>query len=260
MADIAGADGDGSAEPWLRLIAGCPAPRARILCFPHAGGGAGSYLSWAPLSSQGIEVWAARYPGREDRFVEPFATTMDELAAPVARSCGSLTDRPLALFGHSMGASAAYEVALRLQAEYAAPPVALFVSGREAPGSEKPRRTRADDPDDELISGILELGGTHEDVFRDGALRELVLPIIRADYRVLEAYAARAQVSPQQLNCPIAAYYGTGDAYVDGDSVGRWADATKAEFSVRAFPGGHFYLQDAGEELRADIAGRLSGF
>lgn len=258
MAATTGAGGGGTAGPWLRLIAGCPAPRARLVCFPHAGGGAGSYVSWAPLASEGVEVWAARYPGREDRLAEPCATTMDELTAPVALACGGLGDRPLALFGHSMGASAAYEVALRLHARYAASPVALFVSGREAPGNEKPRPVRADDPDDRLISSVLALGGTHEDIFRYKALRELVLPIIRADYRILEAHAARSQVSPQKLNCPIAAYYGTGDVLVDGDSVGSWADATKAEFSVRAFPGGHFYLQEAGEELRADIAARLS--
>src|SRR2546421_377659 len=70
--------------------------------------------------------------GRQDRRHEPFLTSIGAMADRVADLLRDKTDRPLALFGHSMGAMVAYETARRL--ERAGVPVAgLFVSGRRAP-------------------------------------------------------------------------------------------------------------------------------
>jgi surfactin synthase thioesterase subunit len=54
------------------------------------------------------------YPGREDRISDPLAERMEDLAGPLAAACAQLPAAPMAFFGHSMGASVAYETALRL--------------------------------------------------------------------------------------------------------------------------------------------------
>nr|WMP36116.1 thioesterase [Streptomyces sp.] len=239
---------------WFRKVRHCPNPRMRLICFPHAGGMAGFFHSWGRLVPPGVELLAVRYPGREDRFLEPCAETMDELVEQIVRACSGLLDAPLAFFGHSMGASVAYEVSLRLQQQKKFSVSALFVSGRSGPGREQIRPLSEAD-EDQLMQELRELGGTDAQAFDDAELRELVLPTIRADYRLIEKYAAtRGGVV---VNAPVTAYYGKQDADVDGDSVKAWAETTHSDFCVLPFEGGHFYLLKETRTLVEDLFSRL---
>jgi surfactin synthase thioesterase subunit len=58
------------------------------------------------------------YPGREGRFTDPLAEYMEDLSGPLAAAFGCLPGLPTAFFGHSMGASVAYETALRLERDH----------------------------------------------------------------------------------------------------------------------------------------------
>ncbi|MFI9274907.1 thioesterase II family protein [Kitasatospora sp. NPDC052896] len=229
-----------------------PHPRARLLCFPHAGGAASFFQSWAELVPDGVELIAVRYPGREDRLLDPPAGTMDQLAEPLARACSALLDTPLVLFGHSMGAAVAYEVALRMSADPAATPAALFVSGRGGPGHQE--STTAAVSDAELIEELALLGGPGAQAFEIPELRDLVLPGIRADYRLLESY--QAALPGSRLNMPVVAYYGTGEEDLSEVSVGAWSAVTRS-FALRTFDGGHFYLVDQAPALVADLFSRI---
>ncbi|MDH6703282.1 pyochelin biosynthetic protein PchC [Streptomyces sp. MAA16] len=203
-----------------------------------------------------VELLAVRYPGREDRLLDPVAETMPQLVEPLARACSRLLDKPLVFFGHSMGASVAYEVALRIEENEERPPQEIFVSGRSGPGSAMKGRRLADADDAELIADVTSLGGTQAPAFEDPELRELVLPAIRADYRLIERY----QASSSAVSAPIIAYFGDADADVDQDSVEAWASVTRSSFARRSFPGGHFYLADHVQALIDDILTRLAPF
>lgn len=240
------------ADRWFRALNRSARPRLRLVCFPHAGGTAGLYRPWAPLIPPDVDAFAVRYPGREDRLKDPPATTMAELAGPIAAAVPELPGAPTVLFGHSMGGAVAYETALRLT-RLGVPVVALFVSGRSAPGHEKIRYL-AEAGEAELIQEIGLLGGTDTRAFDDPELRALVLRPIRADYRLLEAYTA----TPGALDVPIRAYYGLDDPDVDGDSVAPWSARTRSSFTVRAFPGGHFFIKDVTAELVGDVLATLS--
>ncbi|MFJ7247754.1 thioesterase II family protein [Kitasatospora sp. NPDC098652] len=222
----------------------------RLICFPHAGGLASFFHPWGRLVPPGVELLAVRYPGREDRLLEPLARTMDELSVPIARECARLLDAPLAFFGHSMGASVAYEVALRLQEEHRFSLSALFVSGRSGPGRER-IRPLSEATDSQLMQELTELGGTDAQAFDDAELRELVLPAIRADYRLIEAYTATS--TNAVVNAPVTAYYGEQDADVDRDSAEAWAGVTRSDFRVTPFEGGHFYLLNETQALVDDL-------
>ncbi|MFF7638508.1 thioesterase II family protein [Kitasatospora sp. NPDC008050] len=243
-----------SADRWFRRVKRCPNPRVRIICFPHAGGAASFFRSWAEFVPDDVELIAVRYPGREDRLLDPLAETMEELADPIADGCSQFLDAPLALFGHSMGASVAYEVAVRLQAEHGADLAGLFVSGRSGPGREK-RRSFAGATDDELIEDVGLQGGTDAQAFANPELRGLILPVIRADYRLVDGYQAPTSRAP--LDTPVVAYYGNEEAELDRDSVAAWSSVTGSTFTLRAFDGGHFYLVGHRQELLAHLLASL---
>lgn len=195
-----------------------------------------------------------RYPGREDRLLEPFAESMEELADGVLQAVSSLSDAPVAFFGHSMGASVAYEVALRLGARSGPWPAALFLSGRCGPGRDRTRGL-ANASDAELIDDVVGMGGTDAQAFADPELRELVLPVIRADYGLVERY--RSRIPSPELDVPVVVYYGDTDPALDGDSVAAWQAVTRGPFRVRRFTGGHFYLADHAHALVDDLLARL---
>jgi surfactin synthase thioesterase subunit len=245
---------DMMADRWFRVVKQDQDPRVRLVCFPHAGGAASFFRTWATCVPDGVEVLAVCYPGREDRVLDPPAETMEELAEPIARACSGLSAAPLAFFGHSMGAMVSYEVALRLQSERRTPFVALFVSGCSGPWRSQPQNlARRDDAG--LIDHVRLLGGTDAQAFEIVELRDLVLPVIRADFRLIDNYEPPGREA--MIDAPVFAYYGRQDPDVDEDSVSGWSEATRSSFGIRSFGGGHFYLADHTRALVEDMLARL---
>ncbi|MFI0982386.1 thioesterase II family protein [Streptomyces sp. NPDC021093] len=240
-------------SPWLRRYVHPTPPGLRMLCLPHAGGSATFFHRWGHAFGEGVEVMSARYPGRQERILEEPLTEMGQLADALTEELLPFLDTPLVIFGHSMGASLGYEIALRLQDRGNTPPALLMVSGRKAPHLLTPRTIDLND-DDALIAEVLQLGGTDSALLEDPGLRELVLPAIRADFGVVARYPARPGVT---LHCPVAAYVGDSDPAVDVESVRAWEQIAPKGFDMRVMPGGHFYLAEREAELISDIGHRL---
>ncbi|MEV0456301.1 thioesterase II family protein [Catellatospora methionotrophica] len=238
---------------WLRVFAPVPGARRRLICLPHAGGAAGFFRTWPARLPVDTELVAVRYPGRQDRLHEACVSHMDDLADLITEALEPLLDRPLSLFGHSMGASVAYEVARRLEQRHGFRPDRLFASGREAP-----HRTRDIDPasrtDEVLIDEMHGLTDTDRAALADPELRELILPALRSDYALIDAYRP---ANPPPVSTPITAYTGISDPGCALPAVRAWADLTTTDFDLRVFPGAHFFLVPAEPELLTDITRRL---
>ncbi|MCC9711169.1 alpha/beta fold hydrolase [Streptomyces sp. MNU76] len=240
--------------PWLRRYRPAPEAAVRLLCLPHAGGSASAYHPMALALAPAADVPAAQCMGRQDRYAEPPAESVREPAERIVEAVTGDDDRPLALFGHSMGAVVAHEAAAALEAAGRVP-VRLFVSGRRAPSVRRPGPALHLGSDAELLRAVRRLGGTDGQVFEDEELVRLVLPALRGDHKALETYEPRPG---DRLTCPVTVLTGDADPVTPVADARAWSGHTDGPTELCVFPGGHFYLNDRPREV-VDVVRRHLG-
>lgn len=213
-----------------------------------------AYRAWAGDLPEHIEVSAAQLPGRGPRLREPAFTRLAPLVAALHAHLPPLTGQRLALFGHSLGALVAFELARSLDAAGGPTVEHLFVSSCRAPqlpGGRAPVHTL---PDAALRDHLRALGGTPPEVLAHAELMALLLPAVRADYAVYETYT---HTPGPPLTCPLTALGGAQDANAGGEALLGWEAHTTGRFHLRLWPGGHFYLHTDPAPVLATLAAAL---
>ncbi|KDN75933.1 alpha/beta fold hydrolase [Streptomyces olindensis] len=235
---------------WIRRFHPKPGAETQLVCFPHAGGAASYYHPLSRAMSAQTEVLAVQYPGRQDRLgeacIEDIPTLADRIAEELMLWC---EDRRTVLFGHSMGAAVAFEVALRLESRGVVL-AGLVVAGRQAPMIQHDRGTHLA-TDAELVRRLRTLNAVNAEILADASLLEMVLPTIRSDFRASERYL---NTTAPQLRCPITALAGADDPMVEVREVEAWEKQTSGPFRMRVLSGGHFFLDDHAETLRHELS------
>ena len=239
--------------PWLVRPRPRPGARLGLYCLPSAGGGAGLFRAWPPLLPDDVEVCAVQLPGRDARRAEPPFTRLTPLVLALADALASELDRPYALYGHSVGARIAFELAREQRRRGRPGPELLVVSGR------RPPHTPDRDPlhslgDQQLIARLSRIGGTPEPVLREPELMALFLPTVRADLAVNELEDHRDE---PPLACPILAYAGSHDDRCRPDELDAWRDHTAGAFAREVLPGAHFFIQSAAPALLSSLSRAL---
>ncbi|MFF5706512.1 thioesterase II family protein [Streptomyces sp. NPDC012794] len=245
-------------SPWIRRFHPPTAPPGNVpvlVVLPHAGGSASFYFPLSRDLAAHAEVLTVQYPGRQERLGEPIPDTVAGLADGVERALLPWRDRPLVLFGHSMGAVLAYELARRLEAA-GDTPRGLIVSGRRSPliVREEDLHTRDDDT---LLARVRSLSGTDPALLADPEFRALVLPALRSDYKAVETW--RYEPGPP-LRTPVSVLCGESDPRASVAEAMGWRALTGAGFGFRSFPGGHFYLAEQHEAVVRAVAEDLAAF
>jgi medium-chain acyl-[acyl-carrier-protein] hydrolase len=229
--------------------------RLRLFCLPYAGGGASIYRDWVSEFPEQIEVWTVHLPGRESRLADPAISDLEQLAAAASIGLQPFLSRPYAFFGHSMGALIAFELTRRLRQQGRSPPACLAVSA--APG---PHVAKVDNPIHALplpafLQELKNLNGTPTEVFANSELLELMLPMLRADFCAVENYRYQPD---DVLGCPILTFGGASDAQVSRDELEAWREQTTGSFSLKVFPGDHFYFRANRTDLLTHLARDLA--
>jgi surfactin synthase thioesterase subunit len=237
--------------------------RIPLYCLPYAGSSASVYVRWKRRLPSWIDVIPVELPGRGRRMAEPLEETLPALLDRIARDVRPDPGQAFAIFGHSLGAIIAFELALRLEAQGRAPSL-VFASGTGEPTLRDRERFAALKTDAELRAELLRLDGTPEHVLADPELMELTLPVLRADLQIAASYAA---APGRTLRSPLVALGGSSDPTTSGEAIAAWRDQTRGDFALHLLPGGHFFIhaEDGAffalleQHLRRIMASRESG-
>lgn len=242
--------------PWFIARPALDVPaQMLIVCIPHAGGSSAAFNVWATcIAREGMaaELLIAQLPGHMPRFAEPALTDMSALITALTDElCLALAtraDQPFVLFGHSMGAAVAYELAHEL-ARRRSPhtPRALFVSGRRL--ADRPAVRMSDFSDAALVAFLRHMGGTPDELLGEPSFVQFFLPPLRADLQLIASYSPTLAPLDQP---PVFVLLGARDGATRellGDDVdglaADWGSVARAGCAVRSFDDGHFYCYNA---------------
>ncbi len=241
---------------WLARAQWRPEASLRLFCLPFAGSGAAVFSSWSDALPDTIELCPIQLPGRESRLRESAHDRLKPLVEDLGQALRPYLDKPYALFGHSLGALIAFELARHLRRCGLALPEHLFVSARRAPQLPDPDSPLHVLADRVFVERLQQRYNAIPDVIlQDPDYLQLFIPTLRADFAVVETYAYD---DAPALDCPITGFGGRDDPRATPEAMAGWRMHTTKAFDMVTFPGGHFFLQPARIELLRALIGALA--
>jgi len=248
----------------------------RLFCFPFAGGGSAVFQNWAPLIRSDVELIAVEPPGRLRRIDESPVSDIEQFVDQVTTEMESQLDTPFAFFGHCLGGLTMYETARRLRKTTQYTPNHLFVSGARPPdcvfeqgeferGLLRELMTLSDfrvnapahAQNDDVFGSVIRHFNIYatEQLLEQQELRELMLPAIRAEFRMANNYVYERE---EPWDIPITCFYGKDDAYVTRDQALAWGRFTDSRFRAHIRDGAHFGVIDDMKFITETINRELS--
>jgi surfactin synthase thioesterase subunit len=219
----------------------------KLFCLPYAGGASTVFSTWKPYIDPTIEIHALELPGHGTRMTEPVLTDLHQVADDLYLQASSSlkATESYAIFGHSMGAVLAYELQKRLRMKLNKEPVHVFYSGHFPPHIPE-KKVYHQLSDDQLKKVIIAMGGVPEELADNHAVLDFFLPILRADFQLLETYQCD-EVDPAA--CPISIFYGTRDLPSVLFDLDDWDKYTNDDCEFFEFDGDHFFIHQLTNEV-----------
>ncbi|MEP2640107.1 alpha/beta fold hydrolase [Roseobacter sp.] len=220
-----------------------------LVCLPPAGAGPSLFRGWQRDDPQ---VIAPSLPGREARYRDAAAPTLEALADLIAQDIGPTLPPQYGLFGYSMGGTVAMLLAERLIARGCPPPQVVFTLGALAPDHLKDGTSRMHGQDSAAFwDDIARIGGTPDEILQSAELRALFEPTLRQDFALCHGYTPAQPVF--QVPCPVQVYVAQNDPFVGPDSAQDWARFTTDEVTFTPLEGNHMLDPDAFRALRSRL-------
>ncbi|MGB8476809.1 MAG: alpha/beta fold hydrolase [Candidatus Acidiferrum sp.] len=243
-------------DSWIARSKPNPRARLRLFCFPYAGTGPPIFRTWSDGLPADVEVCPVQFPGRGTRLMETPFTQLSPLVQALAQALVPLLDKPFAFFGHSLGALVGFELARQLRRQNGVQPVRLFISAGRAPQIPQRQRPIHALSEREFLVELRRLNGIPGKILEEVDLMHIMLPVLRADFAVYETYVYSTE---PPLNCPISTFGGLQDHRVSRGDLEAWRDQTRVSFSLRMFPGDHFFLSTTEPLLLQVLSQELRG-
>ncbi len=218
--------------------------RVRLVAFPWAGASAAVLRSLSDaLKDSDVEVHAVAYAGRAHRRPVPLPASIDDVVADVLPSIEAL-DGPVAVYGHSFGAVAAFCAVVAAQRDVVHVVIAaraaacVDVSANANNANSASSAVDALD-DDGLVEELTARGLIDRALFGDPEARALLLPPLRRDLSI-SARTRREEV----IDAPITTLRGSNDTSVTAADIARWREHTRGPFATHVVDGDHLFVRD----------------
>jgi medium-chain acyl-[acyl-carrier-protein] hydrolase len=241
-------------NPWLPFHKANSTASFRLFCFSYAGGSATIYSQWPAIFPSWIQICPVQIPGRGGRIREKPYTQLLPLVHAIYEGIGSQLDKPFGFFGHSLGSILGFELSRLLRANGQPLPAYLFASGSSAPTLLNYDRPTYALPEAEFIEELARLNGTPREVLEHPELMALLIPILRADFEVIQTYLYTPE---PPLNCPIYVFGGLMDSEIPRENLEEWKAQTSGSFALSMLAGDHFFLNQNARNITEVICREL---
>jgi surfactin synthase thioesterase subunit len=267
----AGGIGLRTVRKWLIAPRPNPDAKARLFCFPYAGGGLVSFRPWSQSLDESVELVAVEPPGRGTRINETPIDDLDTFVECLLPEMVDWLDRPSAFFGHCVGGLTMFATLCALPRVCAHFIKYSFACGVKPPHLLKRRGEFEDNlaydmmlhkefdirvppyaQADEIFAGIIRQFGlpAADRMLESPKLREVLLPTIRAEFGMAYNYEYRP-VEPFAF--PISSFVGNLDPWVSQEDSAAWGELTRGGFTNHVRKGSHFLMADDGEYILQTI-------
>ncbi len=230
---------DNSLDTWFIHPRPNPNATARLFCFHPAGGNALFFHNWAKELHPSIEPILIQLPRRGSHLGKPLLTRMDPVISYLSKAILEYCNKPYYFFGHSLGALIAFELTHALQKNNKPLPYCLFASGKSPPHLSSNKSTyHLSDRD--FIDAVKQYNGLPPEILNENSLMDLFLPVLRADFEILETYVYQDRAP---LFCDLIALGGIDDPIVQPNFIKEWQNYTSKSFNYHLLPGDHFFIK-----------------
>lgn len=213
----------------------------KLFCVPFAGGASTEYMKWKDDISENVVIYPIELAGHGTRISDKLYDSVDEAATDVAEFIKDNLeeDDVYAIYGHSMGSLIAFETYYKLVESGIHAPCHMFFSGRQAPQNVGEKTEYYLLPDDEFLKVVYMYGGTTKLVMDNVELKELFVPILKADFKILETYTHEER---SLMTCDVTVINGSYDQSILRFDMSEWKKYAGREFDMHIVYGDHFFL------------------
>ncbi|MFI9605471.1 thioesterase II family protein [Streptomyces sp. NPDC052043] len=234
----------------------------RLHCFAHSGEYGSAFDHWEQNVGPGVTPIPVLLPGYGARRSEPRVTTHEALLAEVLPLFTGPDTGPFALYGHGLGALAAFFVTRSLHEAGLPGPAFLAVGACPPPDVPCELPDARGTTDSELLA-LLDSKGAVPPQSDEGVLRRAMLPMLRAELELahdLQEAACRPSTAGP-LTTPLLVVSSQCNPLAPPEIADGWGRWTTGPARLRTVPGRHFFVR--GRELprlvgrACRVAGRL---
>ncbi len=214
-------------------------PSLRLFCFPYAGGSANTFFPWVDRFSDDIELVLIQPPGRGVRMMESPHDNIDDLLDEIMIHSEYFATTPYIIFGHSLGSRVAFELCCRFRTHGIPLPSFFIASGSGAPHILSDKKSIYHLPKDKFISELRKLKGTPEEILANEELMDILLPVLRADFKIAMLHLSQKVSMP----FPISVLHGEEDVEISDEAISSWKELSDASCEIINLPGDHFFIE-----------------
>ncbi|RIU88360.1 thioesterase II family protein [Oceanobacillus picturae] len=226
-----------------------------LFCLPYAGGSETIYHSWKNHLHPSIQIVPIELKGRGKRFNEFFYESLEEAVDDIFENIKDrIANDDFAIYGHSMGSLLVYELYYKISELNLKKPKHLFFSGYKAPSIIRERENTYTLPNYEFMKKVMELGGTPKELMKNKELLEIILPIIRSDFKIIETY--NYEEREEKIACDVSILNGKQDS-INLEEILTWKNHVCRDFKVYNFEGNHFFINNNAENITSIINATL---